>query len=374
MENINIQRIIADACDITNEPLSHVAIENIVTKFENMEDKQLATQIATPENKPNFELQFLKEYEDYFQFVDKQVHICSNLKTTATNSRLDNNKNDDELFVYLHGLGGSLDQFLPLLKLTKYYNNPFIAIDLFGFGQSDELEEYSMVTMVEHINDLIMNILEHYQVNFQNIHLIGHSMGCYLTLHYFNIFQNDWSFTNLTLLSPPAPSVSKLSKDNRLLQCTLKSLFRVPWLFTFYRQWFDQSKGLNSSGIKQFFHPLNVETNDDITLRYLRLFQFYNNIQIKSKSIIGYLLGWIPLNWNKINENFQNSITKVTIITGELDHVTNLENVASFKDAFSIDIDRIKLITIPNCAHNITFDACEQLCRIFIQEYFEHRF
>ncbi|CAL9737246.1 lipid droplet hydrolase 1 [Monosporozyma servazzii] len=362
MDNVEL---INKACNVENECLSHRDLLDIVQEFERVEDKKLAIKILNPNNSDDFTLQFIMDHQEFIECREKKrVRICHNLTRSHSNEY-------KEIYICLPGLGGSLDQFLPLMKLCDLDNRIFLAIDVFGFGQSDELDKYPMIGIVEQLNDLIIQTLVKHNITCsKTINLIGHSMGCYLSLHLFTRFNKEWTISRLILLAPPAPTITSLAKDNRLAQWTLKALYRVPWLVTFYREWFDQSKGLNSSGIQNFFHqsgPNDDKDKDNVTLRYLRLFQFYNNVQIKSRSLLGYLLGWDPLNWTQINQIMKNSQTKVTIVSGALDRVTDPKCANNVKESFE---EEVELITIANCAHNITLDASKEICEIFINKVF----
>lgn len=357
--------IIDKACNVENEILSHRELLDIVHKFEGVEDRRLAIEILNPNNSGDFTLRFIKDHQEFIECgEDKKVRVCHNLSRSNSNTFKD-------IYIYLPGLGGSLDQFLPLMKLCDLNNKLFLAVDMFGFGQSDELDKYPMIDIVEQLNDLIVQMLvKHNITGTETINIIGHSMGCYLSLHLFTRFNKKWPISHLILLAPPAPTITSLAKDNKLAQWTLKALYNVPWLVTFYREWFDQSKGLNSSGIQNFFHQAGLNDDNDkenVSLRYLKLFQFHNNVQIKSRSLLGYLLGWDPLDWTQINQTMKDIQTKVTIVSGELDKVTDTKCANSVKESFE---ENVELITIPNCAHNITLDASKQICEIFVTKIF----
>lgn len=377
--SIDKDDIIKKATDLKREPVSNYPLSDIVYKFEGIPDNKLAGAVLDTDNTDHFKLNFINQYQDFIYLnASKKVRICHNLSERSATTNL------NVLYIYLHGLGGSLDQFLPLLKLTELYHLPFLAIDLFGFGQSDELDQYNMFDIVEQLHDIIKKVLTRFQVDndLTTLHLIGHSMGCYLSLHFLTKYINQWSISNITLLAPPPPNVIHLNKGKVLTQTVLQVLYKFPWVFTFYREWFDQNKGLHSSGINKFFHQLDLKVeesqaenvDDNLSSRYLRLFQFYNNIQIKSRTILGYLLGWEPLDWKQINEIVNKFNVKVTIFCGDLDVVTEINECAvKIKESFTTmsNEQQVELIVIPNCAHNITFDASRQICKLFADKFFQ---
>ncbi|KAK5779016.1 hypothetical protein RI543_003636 [Arxiozyma heterogenica] len=376
--NIDEDDAIKKATDLKGEPISKCSLNDIVHKFEMIPNNKLAGTLLNTDNADHFKLNFINQHQEFIYLnTSKKVRICHNL------SKISPTTEKNVIYIYLHGLGGSLDQFLPLLKLTELYHIPFLAIDLFGFGQSDELDQYNMIYIVEKLHDILIKILTRFQINSKliNLSLIGHSAGCYLSLHFLTKYISQWSITNVILLAPPSPNVKHLDKTKILTQAFLKFLYNVPSLFTFYREWFDQSKGLHSSGINKFFHQLDSkeeedhreDSNDNLSSRYLRLFQFYNNIQIKSRTLIGYLLGWEPLDWKQINEIIKKFNIKITIFCGELDTITDANECAvKTKESFITlsNKQQVELNTIPNCSHNITFDAPKQICKLFADKFF----
>lgn len=83
------------------------------------------------------------------------------------------------LLVFIHGLGGSVEQFHPLLtRLTDCAS--CVAIDLPGCGRSafapEDWDAYSSTSLVE----LLEAVVARYRGSNQGLVLIGHSMGCSL--------------------------------------------------------------------------------------------------------------------------------------------------------------------------------------------------
>ncbi|KAK5109141.1 hypothetical protein LTR62_007503 [Meristemomyces frigidus] len=86
---------------------------------------------------------------------------------------------DIPLLVFIHGLGGTAAQFVPLL--TSLVNvAPCLAIDLPGCGQSDFKPDNPAAYTTSVFAELVSAAIEHYRdaENNQQVVLIGHSMGC----------------------------------------------------------------------------------------------------------------------------------------------------------------------------------------------------
>lgn len=69
-------------------------------------------------------------------------------------------------------------------------------------------------------------------------------MGCHLVLHFATLFGLEFDIKDSVFLSPPAPTLPQLQKVSTRL--ALSVLCRLPFLFDWYRSYFDQSKGLES--------------------------------------------------------------------------------------------------------------------------------
>ncbi|CAI4037438.1 hypothetical protein SMKI_02G3130 [Saccharomyces mikatae IFO 1815] len=355
----------------TCEPLSGRTLCEIVQGAESAAD--LVTYIRKPGINLDFKLRFIADHEEFFkvQLPDRKSRIrtCHNLNDKGIRS--------DTVFVFVPGLAGNLEQFEPLLKLVDSDRKAFLALDLPGFGDSSEWSDYPMLKVVELIFILLCDVLKGRpavlskddNLNFFNGHklvLVGHSMGCFLACHLYEQHLVDAKVVKtLVLLTPPKAHIEQLSKDKRIYQWVLYGVFKMPWLLDIYRNKFDQVKGLQSSGIKQYFY----QENDDVTLKYRKFWQFKNNINNKSKTIIGYLLGWQNVDWVKFNEKLAHTGMKqnIVIFGAEKDPIAPIKNLEYYKEAIDKDCLR-KVIILPDCSHNLCFDRPELVCENFQQE------
>jgi 3-oxoadipate enol-lactonase len=95
------------------------------------------------------------------------------------------------LVVLLHGLGGSIRTFEPLLPLLPSQTHGILAVDFEGFGKTpltDSHEPLSIDRYVADLDDLIAHIqrdrFDEKQDRKSNPIIIGHSLGSIVALHY----------------------------------------------------------------------------------------------------------------------------------------------------------------------------------------------
>lgn len=156
------------------------------------------------------------------------------------------------LLVFIHGLGGSLAQFHPLLT-TLANVAPCFGIDLPGCGLSSfspkSWEAYSIEALA---NLLAVAIEEHRDRDSgQNVVLIGHSLGCSLSTLLAsanspissNLKEHVVGFVSIC---PPAgpPAQEDVGKFQNLL-CIPSPIFNL------WRQW-DRRGGPNSPSVSRF--------------------------------------------------------------------------------------------------------------------------
>ncbi|CCE65513.1 hypothetical protein TPHA_0L01600 [Tetrapisispora phaffii CBS 4417] len=365
METIN------EACDFRPEIDDSLTMEGIVNEYQALFfNARLMTVVGNDllVGTKNFQLKFIKEHEQYLDVsnddkgLSGSVRICHNLKEQSS---------IDEIYIFIHGLGGSLEQFLPLLKLTDLSNKSFIAVDLPGFGQSEFNDEYNIAnySMSSIIGFLKSQVFSRYLTTNTKIILTGHSMGCYLALHFYQQYKTEYQIQKIVLLAPPNPHETRLDKSNYSTRFIIRTMFSWSWIFDFYRKRFDQSKGLQSSGIKSFFHDISFDIiPENVQNIYLRLLQFSHNIQIKSKSLMGYLYGWDPIDWNKIVKlaNEDTNLESVIALCGVNDMITPLEYSRTIINKFkNSNLQIVGTIEIEDCSHNLSFDNPTKVATAF---------
>ena len=156
------------------------------------------------------------------------------------------------LLVFVHGLGGSLAQFNPLL--TSLVNiAPCLGIDLPGCGLSEfaptTWECYTPAALAE----LLEKVIEEYCLGQgqQGIILIAHSMGCSLSVMLASPKSSLQAKKNINVLGLVGicPRASPMSEHERLVY---RRILRLPtMLFDIWRRW-DRRGGQESRSVARF--------------------------------------------------------------------------------------------------------------------------
>lgn len=170
------------------------------------------------------------------------------------------------LLVFIHGLGGSLAQFHPLL--TSLVNvAPCLGVDLPGCGLSKfsptTWEHYTLSALVELLSTVIA---EHCKENKQQgVILVAHSMGCSLSALLASATSPLRGKQGIHVLALIAicPQASRPSdKQTR----TYKRLLSIPTpIFNLWRNW-DRRGGPQSSSVARF-----VGVGADVETKMLQL-------------------------------------------------------------------------------------------------------
>ncbi|OQO14296.1 hypothetical protein B0A48_01172 [Cryoendolithus antarcticus] len=185
---------------------------------------------------------------------------------------------DLPLLVFIHGLGGSVAQFAPLL--TSLVNTaPCLAIDLPGCGLSDFKPDEASAYTTAAFAELVAAAVKKRLVDGQQVVFVGHSMGCSITALLVS------SASKLALdpeliggliaiaprSTPPTPGQMQLVKRLRWLPVVVFDLFRLV----------DNIGGLNSASVTRF-----VGAGADVETRKL---QSRYNQQSQSKVVLRYI-------------------------------------------------------------------------------------
>lgn len=164
------------------------------------------------------------------------------------------------LLVFLHGLGGSLAQFHPLLG-SLVDVAPCLGIDLPGCGRSafttSNWAAYTQVALAA----LVRNVIDKHLGPDQGFVLIGHSLGCSLAARVAATYIGDRDSEVLGLIGicPLAEPI------HGRLASIFKLLLSIPTpIFDLWRAW-DRRKGPYSPGIAKF-----VGQDADIEVKMLQ--------------------------------------------------------------------------------------------------------
>ena len=238
------------------------------------------------------------------------------------------------LLVFIHGLGGSLAQFHSLL--TSLVNvAPCLGFDLPGCGLSVKSSNLSREAYsTEALSELVKNIIEQHcdHANGQGVVLIGHSMGCSLSVMLAS--------TN----SPIHPTVQfetvglvaicpKASQPTRKQILKYRKLLSIPApVFDLWRRW-DRRGGLESESVARF-----VGAGADTETKKLQL-RFNEN----SRTSVWQKMAWGALPSFTKEGNIEGGLPgpevwsglflPVYLVAGEADHVTTPEEVNLISEA-----------------------------------------
>lgn len=235
------------------------------------------------------------------------------------------------LLVCLHGLGGSVAQFHPLLtSLTNV--STCLAIDLPGCGVS----EFSVTTWDAYTTEALVELLEVIIDDYrekearQGVVLIGHSMGCS-----FGVQLASQSFEHKTELAHHVMGLVAICPNSGPPTEKQVSLFRkllwIPgWLFDLWRRW-DRRGGPESASVHRF-------VGADADSEAKRLQNLYNN---QSRTPVWRRMAWgclptyehgMPRGGLPGKEAWTGLDMPVYLIGGELDKVTPPQEVGKIID------------------------------------------
>lgn len=286
------------------------------------------------------------------------------------------------ILVFIHGLGGQMSQFEPLISLLSQCSE-IVSLDLPGFGNSklkfdnkfkmvsnisnDDKERISKSILKMNWNDFhinnIVNII--YEFILQNIPeskkiiLIGHSMGTHLSVKLSKRLPKH-KIEGLILLSMPKLFNDidvKQSPPNIKKSSILYAFTFIPSLFRYFRVW-DRLPGLNSTSvIRQMVHngPNNI---------YNKLRQFRWNLDVNSEIILKYVHGFQSATYSELiqgikqyNDNPQDKriYKKTLFLCGDKDLITppKLSKLISGYLSEIFDNDISFNIEIPNAGHSL---------------------
>lgn len=211
----------------------------------------------------------------------------------------------DELpvMVFVHGLGGQMSQFAPLMGLLSQCLE-IMALDLPGFGDSrmavdshhhlSGLSSESRESIAKsvramawsdftsrNIAKIVVLFIEQMVPPHKKVILVGHSMGTHLCIKAAALLPKH-KVEGLVLLSPP-----RLHDDVETPPAGIVGLMRFftyfPFLFNLFRVW-DRLGGLNSHSVLR-----QVTLNSNI---YIKLRQFRWNMDSLTPVLLRYVNGF----------------------------------------------------------------------------------
>lgn len=261
--------------------------------------------------------------------------------------------------VFLHGLGGQVSQFEPLMGLLLQCLEIF-ALDLPGFGDSrlqfgphgnDKLSDDDKRRIAASVGamawadfatkNIVAIIVEYIRQNIpedKKVILIGHSMGTHLLIKVAAQLP-ERKVEGLVLLLPPAldndvSGEQKPQKGHSMLN--LMSVFTYfPFLFNLFRIW-DRLEGIGSKSVLR-------QVPEESSL-YCKLRQFRWNLDIDTRVLLRYINGFSRAKYSELisaisrfNDNPLDTRTyeKTVIIGGLEDKVTPVSIISDISSFLS---------------------------------------
>lgn len=227
---------------------------------------------------------------------------------------------DIPLLVFVHGLGGSIAQFAPLL--TSLINAaPCLAIDLPGCGLSEFNPDDPKAYTTKAFAELVAAAIDRHRAVDQKVVIIGHSMGCSIAAllassisPLSNVFFDAGHIAGVIAICPKAEPPSE--KQVRLVRKYVRYL--PAFVLDLYRL-FDNIGGVNSASIVRF-----VGKEADLETRKL---QVRYNKQSKSAVFLRYLTSLVEDNDDGTpifpgKDIWQGMKVPLFLVAGEADHVS----------------------------------------------------
>lgn len=284
---------------------------------------------------------------------------------------------ESPVFFFIHGLGGQMSQFEPLMGLLSQCLE-ILSVDLPGFGNSrrsftnkgksitvlsDEQKakvsnSILLMSPTDFSTNKIVSILYEY-VNQQipqgkKVVLVGHSMGTHLAVKLAKKLPAH-KVEGLVLLSPPPFHDDTVPQKSDLLSF-MKVFTHFSWLFNCFRAW-DRLEGLESKSVLR--QLAKNSTNIYNSLRQLRW-----NLDIDTDIILKYMSGFQRGSYTDLLaaiRNFndrladKNTYEKTVFVGGSEDKVTPCKVVHEtdyyLTKTFGRQVSRA--IEIPNAGHSL---------------------
>ena len=243
-------------------------------------------------------------------------------------AKLPNKPTPLPLLVFVHGLGGSLAQFHPIL--TSLVNvAPCLGVDLPGCGRSGVSRKSWDAYTTEALTELLCVVIEQYcnVDGDQGVILIGHSMGCSLSASIASSMSPihdkvTFNILGMIAICPKAsiPSSGQVRKFRKLLNIPTP-------IFDIWRRW-DRRGGSESASVARF-------VGSDANMETKKLQEKFN---AQSQTAVWRRIAWGALPHIDPNGDMSGGLpgpdtwaciaSPIFLIAGEEDKITKPEEVA----------------------------------------------
>ncbi|KAI0878394.1 dual specificity phosphatase catalytic domain-containing protein [Hypoxylon argillaceum] len=237
------------------------------------------------------------------------------------------------LLVFIHGLGGSVAQFHPLL--TSLSNSAScLAIDLPGCGRSQFALSSWDAYKTENLIDLVETIIKAYIEEGQGVVLIAHSMGTAIAADLANKKAAHRLLPPLNVMGVVAICPLPGTFPEPTVRICRRLLWIPDFLFNLWRAW-DRRGGPESAGVKRFVGP-----GGDLEARQL---QYRFNSQSRTPVFRRMLWGSLPVyeNGKAVGGIFGSTTwadldTPVFLVGGDHDTVTPPKDVGKIEEMLTV--------------------------------------
>lgn len=301
---------------------------------------------------------FVDHYDNYGDiFCLKVPHpLRTQLNNSAISkevaSQLESKINETPVIVFIHGLGGNLQQYDEILKDFAGITDLF-AVDLPGSGKSKANPKLKLT--LENFTNLVQEALVRNGYTNRELILVGHSYGTQVVLKLSTLLPN---VKGLALLAPAKPLIKKSWKEAFFLEL----FYKIPWLFEFFRK-LDRLNNIQSLSMKRLF--TNPNTPD-----FLKFKQFRFNLLTNSSNFLNHAKSWEPLAISEIIDSSQTIANKhgeILIVDGSDDKLTH-DGGAALHDLLGSQISSYKIVE--NAGHNFILESANTLNPI-LEDFFQ---
>lgn len=305
---------------------------------------------------------------------------------------------ESPILVFIHGLGGQMSQFEPLMGLLSQCLE-IIALDLPGFGNSklsfetktkrksvsqispeDQRRISSSVKRMswedfktDNIVNIIFELIQQKIPAGKKIVIVGHSMGTHLSVKLARKLSKQ-TVEGLILLSPPDFEDDIESQEGaKPATVSMLTFFTYfPAFFNFFRTW-DRLEGLESTSVlRQLGNVAGISNSI-----YNKLRQFRWNMDVNSEVILKYVRGFNKAKYSELieaisnfNDNPQDKTVyeKTLLLGGTDDRLTAAKIIHKTQNFLTKTFDRkvSEAIEVTNAGHSLLLAKPEFISGIIL--------
>ncbi|ODQ78487.1 hypothetical protein BABINDRAFT_162696 [Babjeviella inositovora NRRL Y-12698] len=293
--------------------------------------------------------------------------------------------------VLVHGMGGQVSQFEPLIALLSQCAD-ILSLDLPGFGTSRVTPPHNTIGLfgetakeiraavgkmtyedfkTDNIVEILSRLVRKHVPENRKVILIGHSMGTHLSVKLVNKLPPN-KVESVILLSPPGvvDNTTGLSAPAKRPLFNKLVLFQYfPSLFNLFRVW-DRIGGLESVSVARQI-PLSASI-------YQKSRQFRWNLDVDLDIVLKYGSGFLPLKKSELvtacskiidygQELSPPSFPRILIVCGDADRLTPFKASQTICDSLNALNFKAKVLKINNCGHSILLDKPERVCGLVLE-------